>query len=94
MTRGGESKAASIVPQNKDGELIINDKKPITADTLRSMTDAFFLIMEYCEHGDLQSYFDKYRNNPSLIRSLYKGVLEGVRFMHEECQIAHLDIKP
>jgi len=49
--------------------------------------------MEYCENGDLVGFYDKIKNQPSVIKSLYKGVLEGVKFMHD-CNLAHLDLKP
>lgn len=57
-------------------------------------TEAFFIIMEYCEQGDLTDFYGKIRNKPDKIKSVFKGVAEGVRFLHDVCNFAHLDLKP
>jgi serine/threonine protein kinase len=28
-----------------------------------------------------------------VIKKIFRGILEGVRFMHDDCKMAHLDLK-
>ena len=69
------------------------NNKPIL-ETEEVTTVAFFIVMEYCEKGDLVDCQMLFKNNPAIIRSIYSGILEGIRFMHDDCKVAHLDIKP
>lgn len=50
--------------------------------------------MDYCESGDLKHVLDEVKGKPEVIKSIFRGILEGVRFMHDDCLMAHLDIKP
>ena len=50
--------------------------------------------MEYYPQGDITHSLESIRGKTKLIKQIFRGILEGVRFMHEECLIAHLDIKP
>jgi calcium/calmodulin-dependent protein kinase I len=55
-------------------------------------SDTVFITMEYLENGDLQRYLTKPLPEPEA-RTITAQVLEGIKFMHENCFI-HRDMKP
>ena len=60
---------------------------------LRPHSRSFFVV-EYCPHGDLMDVVMKVGRLPQpIIRSLFKELLDGVEFIHQN-NIVHRDIKP
>ena len=64
--------------------------------------DHLFMIIEYCEHGNLLSIIkEKYtlqknssQTNYDYIRRILKNVLSALSYCHNEIRISHHDIKP
>ena len=54
-----------------------------------------FIIFELCPRDDLFSYVKcgLTRFNDRLCRAIFQQLLNGLQFMHDTCQLAHLDIK-
>ena len=56
--------------------------------------DLVLLVMEYCQNGDLyEAITSGSLNTVSLKKRIMKGILNGISFLHEECNIAHGDVK-
>ena len=55
-----------------------------------------YIFMEFCQHGDLDKYFDTYFDSlRTILRKLkiMRQIANGISFLHEQA-IAHRDIKP
>ncbi|CDW85702.1 protein kinase domain containing protein [Stylonychia lemnae] len=57
--------------------------------------DAAYIVFEYCEKDDLFQYVKsgETRLQAKMCHSLFYQVLCGINFLHEQCDIAHMDIK-
>ena len=64
-----------------------------------SSKDNFYLIMEYCNGGDLSDALVKYQNEKQegfpqeIVQYLMKQIINGVNYLHKN-NIIHRDIKP
>ena len=63
---------------------------------VKSQNDAMWIMMEYCDLGDLNQFFQRYE--VSLIHITFKTelmrqIINGIAFLHSE-DIVHRDIKP
>jgi calcium-dependent protein kinase len=59
-------------------------------------TRFIYLVVEYCEGGDLKSYIRKINKkhlSEDDASSVVKAVLKGLSFIHNKCNIIHRDIK-
>lgn len=59
-------------------------------------TDYIYLVIEYCEGTDLKSYIKSLGNKQFTEEQasvVIKGVLKGLSFIHNKCNIIHRDIK-
>lgn len=60
----------------------------------------FYVMTEYCENGDLDTFLKKQiinKNSRLEDWRIWKIIVElslALRFVHDSCQIAHLDLKP
>lgn len=60
----------------------------------------FYVMTEYCENGDLDTFLKKQiisKNTRLEDWRIWKIIVElslALRFVHDSCQIAHLDLKP
>lgn len=86
----------------KEYEMLRNIKHPNILKTygFYENFETIAIVLEYCEGGDL-SRFIRYRkstqNQPDLeleVRSILKGILLGLNYIHNIWDSLHRDIKP
>ena len=56
-----------------------------------------FLLFEYCEKGNLLRHLCETRDDTkekAQIRTVFQQILEGVKFLHTEAKMAHLNLRP
>jgi len=65
---------------------------PNIVQTYELLHDAhhFYIVQEYCEHGDLYWHFNKF--NELQARDISRQLLKGISYLHEK-KIVHRDIK-
>ena len=63
---------------------------------VKYLEKAVWIVMEYCDLGDLNQFFKAYRNFVQDIEvkfNLMRQIINGIAFLHER-NIVHRDIKP
>lgn len=54
-----------------------------------------FGIMEFIEGGlTLEEFIKQYRPDQETLKEIYKGILEGLHYLHTSRNIVHMDLKP
>jgi len=56
--------------------------------------DRIYLVMEYCNGGDLKKLCDEGSPNPFEFRNIFTQVLAGLEYLHINMRVAHCDLKP
>jgi serine/threonine protein kinase len=76
----------------------INHPNLVKLIEVKENTEYIYIIFEYCNGGDLQSFLDKYvkENNKGLseeiVQYLMKQLIDGFKYLHNK-RIIHRDIK-
>jgi NIMA (never in mitosis gene a)-related kinase len=85
----------------KEGELLKSVNHPNIIQFYESFIEDknFYIVMEYCEKNDLNSYINSYKNKNEKIPEdfIWKvafQVLDALHYLHNERKIVHKDIKP
>ena len=62
---------------------------------VRSWEDSMWIVMEYCDHGDLNKFMEKFQQNLDTAKKvkIMAQISKGVAFLHH-LSIVHRDIKP
>ena len=73
----------------------INHDHVVKVQDVKTWKDSMWIVMEYCDLGDLNSFFEKYQQNldtKSQVNIMCQ-ISKGITFLHYK-NIVHRDIKP
>jgi serine/threonine protein kinase len=65
----------------------------VRLEEMFSDSELVYLVMEYCELGELFSFIEYSALNAFVARRLFVQIIEGISYMHSK-GIAHRDLKP
>ena len=70
-------------------------KHIITIYDVKYWMGAIWIVMEKCDHGDLDKYFKKNCNSLGILAKvrIMKQVMDGLAYLHSQ-NVVHRDIKP
>lgn len=61
-------------------------------DTIEN-EDYMYLILEYCEHGDLKKFLNKRPLKEKKVKKFMRQIVSGLKYLND-CNIYHRDLKP
>ena len=86
-------KHPKVFKDNRQNLLGLNHGNIIKILELYQIEKTFWMMMEFCNHGDLNDFFRK--KNPDIHTkvAIINGIAQGIAYLHRE-DIIHRDIKP
>lgn len=91
-----ESLDKRAIPEIKTGFELITIRHPNIVRIYEhfARNNWYFIIMEYCNGGDLGEYLNEHGSlSDPLARHWFTEICNGLKYLHNECRIAHRDIK-
>ena len=70
-----------------------HDNIVLLFDTKKT-THSAYIIMEYCQHGNINQFMQKHEMSFEKCTSFMKNMADAVGYLHCDKQICHRDIKP
>jgi len=53
-----------------------------------------YMVMEYLSRGSLKTRLSEVQSNPTLLRQILSELCDALDYLHQDCSIVHLDLKP
>ena len=86
-------KYPKLFKDNRQNLLALDHINVIKILDLYQIGKTFWMMMEFCNHGDLNHFFQK--NNPDIHQKveIMTGIAQGIAYLHSQ-DVIHRDIKP
>jgi serine/threonine protein kinase len=80
--------------QCKFSEHLCNEKIPVVVLKTSNFFRYIFIVMEYCEHGDLSRFIRKRRKLPETVcKKFLQQLALALKFLRSQ-NVCHMDLKP
>ena len=86
-------KHPKIFKDNRQNLLELDHGNIIKILDLYQIDQTFWMMMEFCNHGDLNNFFRKRNPNIHQKVEIMKGITQGIQYLHDQ-NVIHRDIKP
>ena len=86
-------KHPKVFKDNRQNLLELDHGNIIKILELYQIDKTFWMMMEFCNHGDLNDFFQKKNPNLHTKVEIINGIAQGIAYLHSR-DIIHRDIKP